>query len=259
MDELSRDELYRVLEDQYFGPNKQEEREVGSLPKLLKGARVFVDIGASLGQYTRRAQEVLESARIFSIEADPVRFDRLAELCETWASSSRGNTITPLNLAVSDENGPITFFVTDANRSGGLFPYDGAQSEATYAWREVTVQAATLDSIFFGETIPDLVKIDIEGGEYRALLGAKELLKVGRTRFLVEVHSWGDPTIGKRESDVFDLFADAGYDFKRVHHHWLFAKSRSSLVRTIKNSLIHLILDHPSLRSTVRRLFRAKR
>jgi methyltransferase FkbM-like protein len=116
-----------------------------------------------------------------------------------------------------------------------------------------------LDSLFPGETIPDLVKIDVEGGEYRVLLGSTGLLKAGKTRFMVEVHPWGDPILGKRESDVFDLLGNFRYDFKRLHHHWLFAKSGSSARLRLKNKVIHLILDHPSVRANVRRLFRGRR
>jgi FkbM family methyltransferase len=257
-DRRSREELYRVLSDHYFGPNQDEAREVEALPGLLRGAQVFVDVGASLGQYTCCAQETLHDAQIFAIEADPVRFERLAELCADWARSPRNNRIVPMHRAVADTNGAVTFFVTDADRSGGLFPYD-SDPESRYAWREVTVPAATLDSLFHGDLIPDLVKMDIEGGEYRALLGASEILRSGKTRFMVEIHPWGDPTIGKRESDVFDLFAEAGYDFRRLHHHWLFTKTNSAIRRRLKNRAIHLILDHRSIRTTVRRLFRGKR
>jgi FkbM family methyltransferase len=260
MEDASTEDLFRTLEDHYFGPNMQERKEIAALPGLLRDARVFVDVGAGLGQYSYFANRAMHESTIYAIEADPLRFERLRELCGQWARDSAGNKIFPLKVALSDKTGTAKFFVTDADHSGGLFPYSGIrEGSGSHSWREVEVKCETLDSLFLQEGGPDLVKIDVEGGEYRVLLGSAGILRRGKTRFLVEVHPWGDPTIGKTEADVFDLFARFGYDFKRVHHHWLFAKSQSRLWMRLKNRLIHVILDHPRVRATVRKLFRAPR
>lgn len=39
------------------------------------------------------------------------------------------------------------------------------------------------------QTIPDLIKLDIEGAEHQALLGSIQCVKHQHTRFLVEMHS----------------------------------------------------------------------
>ena len=36
-------ELYRVLEEQYFGDTQREQRELERLPELLQDVKVFVD------------------------------------------------------------------------------------------------------------------------------------------------------------------------------------------------------------------------
>jgi FkbM family methyltransferase len=251
------DELLSRLEEQYFGPNMSEKREIAALPRLLKSVDLFVDVGAGLGQYSFFANQEMHQGVIYAIEADPLRFERLRELCEQWADSG-ANEIVPLNVALSDEVGTAAFFVTTENKSGGLFQFErprGPQAD----WTELRVKTETLDSLFSRERDPDLVKMDVEGAEYRVLLGATDILRRGKARFLIEVHPWGDPTLGKRESDVFDLFASFGYDFERVHHHWLFAKSGSGPRRWLKNRMIHVILDQPLIRRNVRRLFRAAR
>jgi FkbM family methyltransferase len=256
MSKLSGEELYNRLEARYFGPQMDEAREIRALPKILKDVSIFVDVGASLGQYTYAASQLMRNGIIYSIEADPFRFQRLNELCKRWADSPRNNRIVPLNIALSDEIGTTKFFVTDADRSGSLLPHQEHQdAEGPNEWQEIIVNTATLDSLFPSESVPDFVKIDVEGMEYRVLLGSRKLLRVGKSRFMIEVHRWGDPTIGKRESDVFDILAEFSYDFKRVHHHWLFSKSESSIRLRVKNRTLHLILDHPAVRENVRRLF----
>ena len=259
MDEPSKEDLLRTLESHYFGPQMQERAEIEALPRLLSGVRTFVDVGAAVGQYTFYANRAMRGGVIYAIEADPFRAARLAQLSEEWKTDSESNDIVVLNKAVSDSVGKCSFFVTDGDRSGGLFPVDrlSGAGAGSFEWREITVEATTLDSLFEGLPPPDLVKIDIEGGEYRALRGAEGLLRGGRTRFMVEVHPWGDPTIRKRASDVFDLMADFNYDFSRLHHHWLFTRSGSTLSARAKNRFIHLVFDYPIVTGAVRRVMRA--
>jgi FkbM family methyltransferase len=259
MGEPSQEDLLRTLESHYFGPNMQERAEIEALPRLLSGVRTFVDVGAALGQYTFFANRAMRGGVIYAIEADPFRAERLGQLSKEWKGNAESNDIVVLNKAVSDSVGKSSFFVTDGDRSGGLFPVDGlpGAGAGSFDWREITVEATTLDTLFEGLPPPDLVKIDIEGGEYRALRGAEGLLREGRTRFMVEVHPWGDPTIRKRASDVFDLMAGFHYDFRRLHHHWLFARSGGTVSAWAKNRLIHLVFDHPVVTGAVRRVARA--
>ena len=56
-------ELCRRLEEQYFGPNMHEREEIELLPGLLKGVKVFVDVGASLGPYSYHASKVITGAK----------------------------------------------------------------------------------------------------------------------------------------------------------------------------------------------------
>jgi FkbM family methyltransferase len=250
----SREELYQILEQHYFGPNMREEREIERLPQLFEGVRLFVDVGAALGQYTFFANQLLEGAVIYAIEADPIRHERLVELCREWSRSSHGNKIVPLKKAVSDREGQTTFFVTDDDRSGGFFPTDGlpGTDPETFEWRQIAVETVTLDGLFNGRPPPDLVKIDVEGGEHRVLAGSRRLLEQGHTRFMVEVHPWGDPSIGKRPSDLFSLFAHHGYAASRLHHHWLFMKSGRRFETKVKHQLIGFVLDHDRLRRLAR-------
>jgi hypothetical protein len=51
------------------------------------------------------------------------------------------------------------------------------------------VPAVTLDDfVAAGDPPPQLVKIDVEGGEYEVLLGGKELFANQRPLLIVEVH-----------------------------------------------------------------------
>ena len=255
MADPDRDNLQEILQNQYFGPDAHEAAELERLPELLTGANAFVDVGAGLGQYTFFANQIMRFGTIYSIEADPERFETMAKSCEEWAASSNGNQIVPVNAAAATRPGEASFFVTGANKSGGLFPYDDpAERAPSYEWRQIRVSTVAIDDVV-GAATPELVKIDVEGAEHRVLLGCETLLRRGLTAFLVEVHPWGDPATKKRASDVFDLFATFGYDFTRFERHWLFQKASNQVKARIKNRLIHVVLDHPAIKSTVLKIY----
>ena len=245
-------ELYKVLEEQYFGESMHEKDEIERLPQLLKGVSVFVDVGASLGQYSFFANRILRDSRIYCIEADPVRIRRLRELTREWEKLS-GNRIDVIHAAAAEKDGKVDFFRTDANVSGGLFMHDtgDAADRDAVQWTKFEVDCITLDNLF-EDVDPDLVKIDVEGSEYRVLTGARRILKRGKCRFLVEVHPWGDETVRKMPADVFRLFAEFGYDFRRTHRHWLFEKSSHSFRRLLKGKLIVVIMESAWLKSAAK-------
>jgi FkbM family methyltransferase len=245
-------ELYNILEQQYFGEGMHEKDEIEHLPELLKGVSVFVDVGASLGQYSFFANRILKNGKIYSIEADLVRIRRLRELASEWERDSN-NGITVIHAAAGEQMGKVDFFTTGVNVSGGLFMHDPGEDaiHKSLQWSKSEVDCISLDSLF-KDIDPDLIKIDVEGSEYTVLLGARRILEKGKCRFLVEVHPWGDEVAKKTPADVFRLFAHFGYGFKRTHRHWLFEKS-NALTRFVKGKVIVIIMENAWLKSAAKK------
>jgi FkbM family methyltransferase len=189
---MDKETIYESLNAAYFSENMHDKEVIGHLPGLLGGVSLFVDVGASLGQYTCFANQHMRNGQLVAIEPDPLRFQRLASNCRQWAAASR-NEVRALNCAVSDQDGSTVFYQTDTTISGGLFrhqlpstPIGKAEADQP-TWREIVVQCRQLDTLFPDRT-PDLVKIDVEGAELRVQRGAKRILSEGKAVFLVELH-----------------------------------------------------------------------
>jgi FkbM family methyltransferase len=226
-----------------------ERSVIDELPKLLKDVRCFVDVGASLGQYTYFANRCLKDADIYSIEPDPFKFARLEELVDGWVHGSKNQTHLH-NLAIPDSSGRAKLLAPEAQTSSGaLFSLKEIAEWENAIQREV--QCTTLDELFSPAQV-DLVKVDVEGAELRVLRGARSLLQSGQVRFLVEVAPWGDVERGYQPSDVFRYMTSLGYDFSLVGSLWLFSRARDKLFARAKGLIVGLILDNARVKKSVK-------
>jgi FkbM family methyltransferase len=149
------------------------------------GARVIVDAGAHTGDSAARYLELFASARIHCFEPFPDSFARLA------ARFSGHNRVVPHQCALSDGPGESSFHTFVASVANSLLP--AAKRIDPFVPRDqmretgvITVQNVTLDEFCRSERINriDILKLDIQGGELRALKGAARLLSERRVRLV---------------------------------------------------------------------------
>jgi FkbM family methyltransferase len=229
---------YQIIEElnrAYFSEDCHEKAVLDNLPKLLEKAKVFADIGASLGQYTFHANKHMKEGKIYAFEADPIRFEELERNCKKWESTST-NRLIPIHTAVSDTDGKINFFITNSNLSGGLFTRD--VSNKSVDWEEVSVDSVRLDS-FFEKQPPNLIKIDVEGAELSVLKGAETILQQAGPSILVELHSFSGQV---NPAEVFKYMGSKGYYSRNFFGRLLFEKSEKHSIWDRMRNKIKILL-----------------
>ena len=129
-----------------------------------------IDVGCHRGEIL---DEIIQSApkgTHFGIEPLPSFFTFLQHKYRNHP------TIFLHNVACSDQTGSATFqFVKSNPAYSGLQKRDYKNDRETI--EEITVKTARLDDIIPVNTNIALIKIDVEGGEYKVLSGAKSLIK----------------------------------------------------------------------------------
>src|SRR5207249_4614053 len=71
-----------------------------------------------------------------------------------------------------------------------------------------------------------ICKIDVEGAEYRVLLGGLDVLKEFHDiEFLLEIHYWGDWQLGVLPRDVCGILIRHYFAFHLVGTHWHFERA----------------------------------
>lgn len=218
--------LENLLQGAYFSSNPDEQDILIKLSQYIpKNVEVFFDIGASLGQYTKYFIENYPETKVVAVEADPDRFEILRKNCKKFLQSLEPTTVEVLNVAVSNVNGPIKFYSTGTNVSGGLSVVRSRMSTADV----VDVEGVTLTSLLMqhaAEYSLIFVKMDIEGAEFRAIEGFsgipdKEII------FFVEIHDWGDADLGLHPWDFFRKMSKLGYIPEHFKRHYFFRPNNS--------------------------------
>jgi FkbM family methyltransferase len=203
-----------------LAPTARETLEHAHLAELLEGCERFIDVGANSGPYMLLANRHLRGAEILGIEANPYLIEAARATCAlAEAEAPHGNRFEVVHCAVSDSEEPIEFFVRDEPTEGSIFAAVGSSLKD-----KVRVTCRRLDS-FYEPRKRTLIKMDIEGAEYRAMRSAERFLASDHTTFFLELHGWGDAAIHKYPLHVLNLFFEHGYACRRIGAHHVFHRA----------------------------------
>ncbi len=155
----------------YSSSNWQDD-----LRSVVRQADVVLDCGANVGQMATAFRRMYPDATIYSFE--PVR--AVFEQLETRTTELRVHAV---RAAVSDESGAVTINLTASPEANSLLGYQ--QGNPCARWTGVvgseTVDAITLDDWCAKAGVQpnrvDVIKLDVQGAELRALYGARGLLQ----------------------------------------------------------------------------------
>ena len=144
--------------------------------KYIKPGNIVYDVGANAGFYSLLSSLLVsETGKVYSFEPLPANISYLKKHIEL---NKLGN-VKVIEKAVSNKVSTVRFNFGD-NRSAGHISNVG----------EIEVETISIDEfISQGNPSPDIIKMDIEGAEYEALIGAKELLKSKKPIIFLATHS----------------------------------------------------------------------
>jgi len=173
--------------------------------QALRPRQVVCDIGSYIGYYALlAAQHVGSSGKVFAFEPDPHNFAYLSLNVKT---NHFENIVVTLQKAVSDKSGCFDFYIYEGDRSqSSLFEVQ----ERTV--RKIQVETIALDDFLAEPMAVDVVKIDIEGGEIRALRGMKRLLnRSPRLTMFVECNPKALQRAGSSAKELLQILEDNGF------------------------------------------------
>lgn len=143
------------------------EKQMAFCGEVRKGSVVY-DLGANVGFYSLLASTLAgNKGQVFSFEPSPRNLHYLRKHIEL----NRISNCRIFDVAVSSNDGTAHFYLDPNHAEGRLVSGDKNHT--------VPIKTVKLDTFVFslGMAPPNLVKCDIEGGEYEALQGAEATLR----------------------------------------------------------------------------------
>ena len=179
-----------------------------ALRGLVQQGMVLYDIGANIGYISlTMARFCGKGGKVFSFEALPANLRRLKE---NISLNNLDSIIHVLPKAVIDMTHPVKFL---AHSSTSMGKAEGSAGRAEEYDQEITVEGLTLDDFVYKQKqpSPDIIKMDIEGGEVLAVKGMKRLLAECKPILLIELHG------EEAAKSVWDALTEAEYSIMEMH------------------------------------------
>ena len=155
---------------------RQFDREFSA---CIRSGDCIWDVGANVGYYTQLfVERVGLQGRVFAFEPSPLNFSRLSERCRSLAN------VTLLQLGIGSADGRLHF-------QQGVDDL-GATSRVTAGNAPgVLVEIRSGDALLAEGrvSVPQVVKVDVEGYEWEVLAGMESLLPAPALRTIgIEIH-----------------------------------------------------------------------
>ncbi len=197
-----------------FTKNQQYDSQTKRvIAEVCSNNSCCIDIGAHKGEVLDIMLKHARGSKHFAFEPIPAMYEALVK-------KYAGNThCTIHSYALSNKKGSATFNYVVSNPSySGLIKrkYDRDNEQDT----TIEVQTDLLDNILPDDYKPDLIKIDVEGGELLVLEGAINTLKTHRPVVIFEHGLGASDFYGSTPEKVYELFASCTMRVSTMHR-WL--------------------------------------
>lgn len=191
-----------------------EPIETKLIQNLVKPGDVVIDVGANIGYFTLQfARLVGKDGHVIAFEPEIGSFGLLEKNIRT----NKYKNVEVHQLAVSDKNGELNLYVDNL---GNL---DHQIFNSTKYRSVQTVRCIALDEFLENQKRIDLIKMDIQGAEGKAINGMRTIF-ISHPELILLTEYWplGFELSGSNQSDFFDLLEQYGYEIYDIQSKSLF-------------------------------------
>lgn len=218
-----------------FTKNQQYDKQTRQvIREVCQHDSCCLDIGAHKG-------EVLDIMLRYAPDGMHYGFEPIPDMYSDLLKKYEGNRHTKLfDYALSNETGTTSFNYVISNPSySGLIKrkYDREHEEDTL----IEVKTELLDHIIPADYTPDLIKIDVEGGELLVLEGAQKTIRRTKPTIIFEHGLGASDCYGSTPEKVYELLINCGLRISTMER-WL--KHRPCLTENEFKEHYHKQLDY---------------
>jgi FkbM family methyltransferase len=186
---------------------------------------VCFDIGANRGQTIKLIRELFPNSKIYAFEPHPEIYTRLNSIYKF------ATNIKCFNLAIGELSGKFPFWVSPLDETSSLHLPNSESSmnkrkalilgiEPKDMYQKIDVEVITLDEFVLENKIEkiDILKIDVEGGEFQVLLGGSNVFKQNKVSIVqYEIHD--DDLRPSQEKQIVNFLKEFGFtEYSTIKH-----------------------------------------
>lgn len=206
-----------VLAEPLFAGTGFEESEMALLRRLAKPGMQVIDVGANIGLYSVLLGKLVgPTGHVWGFEPFPPIVNYLKQNIEL----NRLNNVTVVEKAVAEMEGSLEFQVfpegCDVYNSLGAAE---RPVESLRAIQKTVVPVITLDAYMDRSAVRevDIIKIDVEGAEERAIQGAEQLIRRNpNIHIVVEMYEPSAQQCGCSSKRLVELLATWGFSMFEI-------------------------------------------
>ncbi len=204
------------IESQVFWQGFQEADEgvIILLKHYLPVNGIFIDVGANIGTFTLVAAHQARQGQVHAFEPSAHHFARLARNVEL----NHFSNVVLNQKGLYDQQGEAVLFLPsragEMNNSGAASLYPASEARQV----SESISLVRLDDYIRDKNLErvDIIKIDIEGAEIKALNGAKESLMRLRPLVLMELDLDNLSRANCSPKEVFDFWKSLNYEISII-------------------------------------------
>jgi FkbM family methyltransferase len=194
------------------------------LNRFLEPGMIALDGGANEGLFTLYAARRIGSrGSVLAVEPSTREFERLTANIQL----NRLDNVKTLNVALGSREGEAVLAVAQPRHAGmnTIDPEDSGQSTPAWTESKEAVSVETIDQIVarFRLDRLDLIKLDIEGSEVDALVGARQTISRFRPAILLEAEEARLASQGRSKEEVVQTLDELDYEL------WVFDAGSAQL------------------------------
>ena len=182
--------------------NQRYDKQTMRIMKIvLEDNSTFIDVGSHKGEILSEAIKISPKGKHFAFEPIPTFYEKL--------KSKYGHSCEVKNFGLSDQKVKSEFQYVISNPS-----YSGIKKRSypkTEEIETIEVDLDTLDNQLQKHDRVDLIKIDVEGGEFGVLKGAQKIIDKFHPVIVFEHGLGASDHYNTYPSDIFDFFMEMDY------------------------------------------------
>lgn len=198
------------IQQQLYFLGDYEKSEIDYLYSILKEGDTFMDVGGNIGLFSLNASKIVGNAgKVYAFEAFKPNYEKFSK----HLTINDFKNVTLEHLAVSEDIGFIEILYNESYGNVGM-----ASSYLEDFTAKEKVPSISLDGYVKDKEIPkiNLIKIDIEGGEFSALKGMSEILTHQQPKIIIEINNIALKSSGHSEDELIQILLQKGYSKTKI-------------------------------------------